>query len=178
MTRPADDRDTGGMGILLDHFGGTTSRVIDAAPADVFARITDVPRLPEWNARIHHVIEAPTGPLAQGTEWVVEMRVMGMHWPSRARVTGIDAEKFHLEHTSRGDDGNPSFALWTWQVRPVAADRSEVRVTWSGNPRSFWRRFLLARVRRPQLADEVQVSLGVLSEQLRTSNGESGSSVT
>ena len=155
------------MGFLLDEFGGTTTRAIDAAAADVFARITDVSRLPEWNARIHHVIEAPTGPLAQGAEWVVEMRVMGMHWPSRARVTAVDADRLHFEHTSRSDDGNPSFALWTWQVRPLATDRSEVRVTWSGNPRSFWRRFLLARVRRPQLADEVQASLGVLSGQLR-----------
>lgn len=155
------------MGFLLDEFGGTTTRVIDAAPADVFARIIDVSRLPEWNARIHHVIEAPTGPLAQGTEWVVEMRVMGMHWPSRARVTAIDADRLLFEHTSRSDDGNPSFALWTWQVRPMATDRSEVRVTWAGSPRSFWRRLLLARVRRPQLADEVQASLGVLAEQLR-----------
>jgi hypothetical protein len=99
-----------------------------------------------------------------GTTRVVELRVMGLHRASQARVTAIDAQQYRFEHTSR-NDGNASFTLRTWQVKPLGTNRSEVQVSWSGNPRSFWRRLLIARVRRPQLADEVQVSLAVLAEQ-------------
>src|SRR3954469_18816743 len=107
MAGRRSDARLGRMAVLLEQFGGTTSRIIDAEPADVFARITDVSRLPEWNARIHHVIEPPAEPLAPGVEWVVELRVMGLHRASRARVTAIDAQQYRFEHTSR-NDGNAS----------------------------------------------------------------------
>jgi len=43
-------------------------------------------------------------------------------------------------------------------------------VTWAVHPRSFWRKLLLARVRRPVLADEVKASLAGLDAYLRATN--------
>ncbi|HLY33835.1 MAG TPA: SRPBCC family protein [Jatrophihabitantaceae bacterium] len=133
-----------------------------AAPADaVFAVLLDVERLPDWNTHVHHVIEHPGRPLTEGAEWVIEMRDMGTPWPSRAKATVVDATARRFEHTSHSDDGNPSYALWSWQVSP-AADGCTLTVTWTGYPRSFWRRNLLARIRAPRLAREVQASLAGL----------------
>src|SRR3954447_1362440 len=73
--------------MLLYGFQGQASATIEAEPADVFATITAIDRLPEWNARIAGVLEAPsTAALVPGTEWVVEMVVPPARWRSRARV--------------------------------------------------------------------------------------------
>jgi hypothetical protein len=45
-------------------------------------------------------------------------------------------------------------------------------VTWAVYPRSFWRKLLLARVRRPILSDEVKASLAGLDTYLRTTAPE------
>jgi hypothetical protein len=45
---------------------------------------------------------------------------------------------------------------------------STLTVTWAAYPRSFWRKLLFARVRRPLLADEVRASLAGMDHYLRT----------
>jgi uncharacterized protein YndB with AHSA1/START domain len=151
--------------MFVDQFSGSEQVVLDASPAAVFALITNVDRLPEWNEHIHHVIAPAGGPLGPGSEWVVQMRVMHTRWPSRAVASVVDRDNLRFEHTSRSDDGNPSYVLWTWQVRS-AGRRTELTVTWVGRPRTFWRRALLARVRAPQLRDEVRSTLAGLGSHL------------
>jgi hypothetical protein len=143
--------------MLLNEFHGTETVQLTARAPDVFGLLVDVDRLPEWNAHVDHVIESPDGPLEEGTEWVIEMRAMGTHWPSRARALRVDPAAGAFEHRSVTDDGNPSYVLWSWQVTP-AGDGSTLTVTWAVHPRSFWRRLLLARVRRGFLAAEVRAS--------------------
>jgi uncharacterized protein YndB with AHSA1/START domain len=44
---------------------------VEAPAAAVFDLISDIDRLPEWNANMTEVVERPSGELAAGAEWVV-----------------------------------------------------------------------------------------------------------
>jgi uncharacterized protein YndB with AHSA1/START domain len=155
--------------MFLTEFHGSETVQLTASAAEVFDVLVDVDRLPEWNAHVHHVIERPGRPLAAGVEWVVQMRAMGGKWPSRARAISVDPIALTFEHKSQSDDGNPSYAIWSWQVQPTGHG-SSLTVTWAVYPKSFWRKLLLARVRRPGLADEVKNSLAGLDAYLGTVN--------
>ena len=123
--------------------------------------ITDIRRLPEWNAAITRVLETPTD-LTPGQEWVVELAALGQRWPSRSRVTGFDRDARVFSYRTGTDDGNPSYAEWHWQVTD-AAGGCDVTVTWTISPKSFWRRTLLSRIRQRQLArTEIPASLAAL----------------
>ena len=152
--------------MLLTEFHGTESVRLAAPAGEVFDTRVDVDRLPEWNAHLHHVVERPEGPLQQGSQWVLQMRAMGTRWPSRATALTVDRASYTFEHRSVTDDGNPSFVLWSWTVAPEGAG-CVLTVTWTGQPRTFWRRLVLARMRAPRLADEVTASLAGLDAYLR-----------
>ena len=149
--------------MLLNEFHGRASVTIEADPADVFATITAIDRLPEWNARIAGVLDPPSNlALAPGTEWVVQMVVPPARWASRSRVVTCDAGRGCFEHLSRSDDGNPSNVVWRWSVSP-GAEGTNVTVEWDVHIRTFWRRLLFGRLRRRQLATEVPDSLAALA---------------
>ncbi|HEY2332998.1 MAG TPA: SRPBCC family protein [Acidimicrobiales bacterium] len=152
--------------ILLDEFHGHDAVRLISPPEVVFAALVDVARLPDWNARVHHVIEDPGRPLAEGSEWVVQMRASGGRWPSRSRAVIVDPVSGRFEHESRSDDGNPSWGSWSWRVVPVE-DGSELAVTWAIHPRTWGRRLVGARIRRPALVKEVRTSLTGLDAHLR-----------
>jgi hypothetical protein len=152
--------------MFVTEFHGTQTVQLTASAPDVFDLLVDVGRLPEWNSHVHHVIEQPPGPLAAGVEWVIQMRAMGGRWPSRARALTVDRAALSFEHRSCSDDGNPTYALWSWRVHP-AQNGSTLTVTWAVYPRSFWRKLLLARARRPVLAQEVAASLAGMDKYLR-----------
>src|SRR5688500_6818343 len=96
--------------------GAAHAEAVVAAPPDaVFTALTDVARLPDWNARMTAVIESPAG-LEPGSEWVVEFRVFGRSWRSRSTVEELDPAGRRFVHRSCTDDGNPSYALWKWTV--------------------------------------------------------------
>jgi len=160
MTRERPAAHDGCM--LITEFSGTAQAVLAAEPADVFAAITDVARLPDWNDRIAKVLEPPPGPLAPGAEWVVKMSVPPASWPSRSRVLTCDPHRLVFRHISQSDDGNPSYITWQWTVTPESGG-ARLSVGWSACPRTFWRRLLFARLRRRQLAGEVPASLAALA---------------
>ena len=148
--------------LLLREFSGHASAVLDATPGDVFGALTDIDRLPEWNKRIEKVLEPPVRALAPGVEWIVKMFVPPASWASRARVTVYDPQRWTFEHISQSDDGNPSYGAWKWMVT-ATEHGARVDVEWSVHPKTFWRRFLFAKLRRKQLADEVPASLAALA---------------
>lgn len=138
------------------------SHVVPASADAVFATLTDIARLPEWNAAMTSVVERP-GPLDVGAEWVVEFHALGQTWRSRSIVEELDAAGRRFAYRSGTDDGNPSFARWTWTVTDDG-DGSRVTVTWELRPATFWRRVLLARIRARQLArSEIPASLAALA---------------
>lgn len=128
----------------------SASRTIDGTPDQVFALITDVSRLPEWNDVIESVVEAPEA-LVIGADWVVELHALGQRWRSRSTLEELDVEQRRFAYRSRTDDGNPSWARWVWQVDEDPAG-SRVTVTWELHPVTFWRRVLFAHIRARQLA--------------------------
>jgi hypothetical protein len=154
--------------MFLAEFHGSDAARLTAAADAVFAALVDIDRLSEWNARIHHVIESPASPVAEGTEWVVQMRASGGRWPSRSRALVVDPVSGRFEYETHTDDGNPSSALWSWQVTPVDAG-CELTVTWTVYPRTWGRRLLGARIRRPALITEVRTSLAGLDTHLQPS---------
>ena len=136
---------------------GSITDVVRGSPPGVFALVTDIDRLPEWNAIITQVVERPAV-LAPDVEWVVELKAMGRSWPSRSRVLVYDEVARRFEYRSQTDDGNPSYGIWSWQVADDPGG-SRVTVTWDLYARTFWRRVLLARIRGRQLRREVKGSL-------------------
>lgn len=144
----------------------SSSAVLDATPDAVFRTLADISRLPEWNKVITRVIELPAV-LEPGTEWLVEMHALGQTWPSRSRLEIMDAAARRFSYRAFTDDGNPSYALWTWTVAEDPGG-SRVTVTWDLHPATFWRRVLLARIRARQLArTEIPASLQALGEAAR-----------
>lgn len=137
---------------------GAVTEHLRALPDEVFDLISNVHRLPEWNEHIHHVVEAPAGPTSVGDEWVVEIRALASRWNSRSRIETVDREARRFGLVSRSDDGNPSHARWTWEVTP-ASGGADVTVRWELSPKTFWRKFLLSKVRHRQLKQEVRTSL-------------------
>jgi uncharacterized protein YndB with AHSA1/START domain len=138
------------------------SAVVPADPAAVFGTLTDVARLPDWNAAMRSIIDQPDR-LAVGAEWVVEFRVLGRTWRSRSAVEEFDVGARRFVYRSGTDDGNPSYARWAWEVTEDPAG-SKVTVSWELHPVTFWRRTLLVRIRGRQLArTELPASLAALA---------------
>jgi hypothetical protein len=152
--------------MLLNEFHGHASAEIDAEPAEVFAEITAIDHLPEWNKRVARVTYSSEIPLGEGVEWTVQMSVPpGAKWPSRSRVLRYNSDDFNFEYVSQTDDGNPSFVIWRWEIARVP-NGSQVHVAWDAHPKTFWRKLLFAKLRRRQLPSEVLASLHALAYRL------------
>lgn len=139
---------------------GSVTEKVPIEAGQLFAVITDLDRLPEWNTIIRRVVEQPSA-LARDAEWVVELSTMGRTWQSRSTLVDHDSAALRFAYRSRTDDGNPSYGDWCWQV-VAEPDGSRVTVTWDLHPKTFWRRTLLGRVRNRQLKREVRASLRAL----------------
>jgi uncharacterized protein YndB with AHSA1/START domain len=147
----------------------SVTAVVDADPDAVFATVTDLGRLPEWNAAIRRVVESPSE-LGVGAEWVVEMHALGQNWHSRSRAEEIDRTARVFRYRSCTDDGNPSYANWRWSVTPNETGGSRVTVTSELNPKTFWRKALLVHIRRRQLTGhEIANSLQALAKTAKAS---------
>jgi uncharacterized protein YndB with AHSA1/START domain len=140
----------------------TATTFIAANPDDVFRLITTPQRLSEWNPAIIGVVEAPEN-LAVDAQWVVTMRALGQSWPSRSTVIDLDPSSRRFVYRSQTDDGNPSYAEWSWHVTD-APGGCEVSVSYALHPATFWRRVLLVRIRTRQLRNrELPASLAALA---------------
>ena len=138
----------------------SASALMAAPPDAVFRLVTDPSRLPSWNRAITEVIEAPET-LGPGSVWKVRIHALGKSWVSKSLVSTIDPASGQFAYRSQSDDGNPSSADWDWQVESED-DGSRVTVGVDLNPATFWRRHLLAHLRRPTLRKEILDSLHAL----------------
>ena len=148
-------------GAFMRTVTASAEATIAAQPDTVFAALTDLGRLPEWNSRMTAVVSQPPK-LDVGEEWVVAFSVFGRKWESRSKCEAIDLTARRFAYRSGTDDGNPSYAQWEWTVTE-APGGSDVRVSWTLHPKTFWRRTLLVRMRAMQLAKtELPGSLAAL----------------
>ena len=144
----------------------TLTRHLDAEPDDAFGVITDVRRLPAWNQAITRVLDVPPAMDAR-CEWVVELSVWGRRWSSRSCLEQLEPRTRRFAYRSASDDGNPSYADWTWTVAGAAGPGCEVTVSWELHPATFWRRTLLARLRQRRMERvEARASLAALDDLL------------
>ena len=147
---------------------GSAEATAAASPDAVFALVTDLDRLPEWNTIMTGVVERPAE-LAPGAEWVVGFRAMGQSWNSRSRLEEIDRARRVFQYRSGTDDDNPSYTTWRWQVDPDG-EGARVRLSWDLNPKTFWRRALIVHLRSRQLRSEVPASLAALTRRVESSS--------
>jgi uncharacterized membrane protein len=152
-------------------FKGSVSEHVEVGADELFGLVTDIARLPEWNEHIHHVVEAPAE-LADGSEWVVQMRANGARWKSRSQLEELDRAGHRFAYTSRTDDNNPSRGHWSWELTP-AGKGTDVTVSWELRPRTFFREHLAAPLRHRQLKNEVRTSIGAAAA---TAAGQSAAS--
>lgn len=151
----------------------SASHVVPASTDAVFATLIDIARLPEWNDVMTAVIEQPER-LEVGAQWLVEFHALGQTWRSRSTVEELDVAGRRFVYRSGTDDGNPSFARWTWTVADDGAG-SRVTVAWELRPVTFWRRVLLARIRARQLArNEIPASLAALARAVASTQPAEG----
>ena len=115
---------------------------------------------------IPRVLHAPAR-LTEGAEWVVIQRGIapGLHWNSRARVVELDRAGLRFGYRSCSDDGNPSYATWTWQLSPADGE-TKVSVQRELHPETFWRRVLFSRIRHRQLRSELRTSIEAMQRVL------------
>jgi uncharacterized protein YndB with AHSA1/START domain len=147
----------------MDEFHGRASVRVEAAPQVVFDLITDVSRLPEWNAAIEAVLERPPA-LAEGVEWAIKMHPPRVpSWGSISRVEELDRRHFRFAYRTRNADGNPSYVNWAWEV-VGAGTGAQVTVTWDCYLKTADRRFLAGPLRKRQLAREVPNSLAAMAK--------------
>jgi hypothetical protein len=140
---------------------GHVTSPVPGSGDEAFRLITDVGRLPEWNATITRVAQVPVR-LAPGIEWVVELSALGRSWRSRSRVLSLDAHERRFVYRSCTDDGNPSYGDWSWSIDP-AEDGAQVHVSWALHPQTFWRQRLLGPMRNHMLRREVAASVQALA---------------
>ena len=157
----------------MKQFADTAQKHIDADPAEVFSFITDVARLPEWNRAIDSVLERPSD-LRRGVQWTVRMQPHRfVHWGSRSTVDDLDEATHRFAYRTVNTDGNPSYSVWSWEVRRQA-DGCEVSVRWEVHLKTLDRRLLAGPIRRRELRHEVKASLvalgAVLAETMANDN--------
>lgn len=146
----------------MDEFHGQASARVDTTPRAVFDVITDLNRLPEWNAAIEAVVAQPAA-LAEGAEWTVRMHPAGTpRWGSVSRVVELSRDRYRFAYQTRNADGNPSYSEWAWVIAHGGAG-ADVTVTWRVHLKTFDRRFFAGPIRKRQLAREVPRSLAALA---------------
>jgi uncharacterized protein YndB with AHSA1/START domain len=132
-------------------------------PTKLFAAITDVEHLPDWNAAIERVVEGP-GAMVHGARWTVEMHPMrGMRWRSVSTLDVLDVDRRRFAYRTVNADGNPSYTLWEWNVKGCN-DGSTVVVHWNVFLKTADRRLLGGPIPRRQLRREVPTSLRRVAE--------------
>jgi uncharacterized protein YndB with AHSA1/START domain len=147
----------------MTEFHGSASAAFDATPDALFLLVTDLDRLPEWNAAIERVVDRPTE-LVPGAQWVVVMHPAKLpRWNSRSTLLELDRDARRFAHRTQSDDNNPSYAVWTWSVEPDGTG-ARLSVSWDCHPKTSFRRVFGPRVRGPQLQREVPASLTALAE--------------
>ena len=145
----------------------STTQFIPSDPDSVFRLISTPALLAEWNRAIVRVVDAPAQ-LSPGAQWVVQLSALGQSWQSRSTVLELDPASRRFSYRSQTDDGNPSYADWSWHVTD-APGGCQVTVSFVLHAVTFWRRVLLATVRARQLRrQELPESLDALASRAMT----------
>ena len=99
------------------------------------------------------------GRLLPGETWTVQMHPARlMRWKSVSTIQELDGAALRFSYRTVNADGNPSYALWRWEVTPEVTG-ARMSVSWDVYLETLDRRLLAGPVRRRQLRKEVAASL-------------------
>jgi uncharacterized protein YndB with AHSA1/START domain len=93
--------------------------IIDAAPARVWAALTDLRRMPEWSPELLRMVPLKPGGLKVGQQYLGLNRRKVVIWPTRSVVAVLDPEH------SLAWDTRSSGARWIYEL---SADGTGTRV--------------------------------------------------
>lgn len=88
----------------------TASITINAAPAQVWAAVSDVTRMSAWSPQVRKSIVRGGGPVAKGTRFVNINRDGWKHWPTTATVVRFTPE------TDFAFRVNENKSVWSFQL--------------------------------------------------------------
>ena len=85
---------------------------IDAAPARVWAALTDLDRMPQWSPELIRMVPLRPGGLRVGQHYVGLNRRKAVVWPTRSVVAVLEPER------SLAWDTRSSGARWIYELAP------------------------------------------------------------
>ena len=100
----------------------TATVTIDANPAQVWALITDLPRMASWSPQVVRSFVLGGGPVREGTRFLNLNHQGWKHWPTTGRVVRF---RPHEDFAFRITENR---TIWSFQLEPVG-DGPQTMVT-------------------------------------------------
>jgi uncharacterized protein YndB with AHSA1/START domain len=85
---------------------------IDAPPAQVWAALTDLTRMPDWSPELLRMVPLKPGGLKVGQQYLGLNRRKAVVWPTRSVVAQVEAER------ALAWDTRSSGARWIYELSP------------------------------------------------------------
>ncbi len=135
--------------------------VVERSPAEVFAYLTDLGRLPEWQAGVTEVRVPPGGPAAAGTTFTQVLTFAGRRIETDVEVTELEPDsRFSLRVVSGPVPIEIRHAL------EPAGGGTRIRVAAEGEPRGALR--LAAGMVQRQAKQQLEASFARLKSVLES----------
>ena len=96
----------------------SASETVPATPDEVFDLITNVDRLPEWNAHLPKVVQ-PAVLCDEGDERVMEIHALGGHWNSRSHGHNATRPPTGSSTGRAATTATRRTRYWTWELTSV-----------------------------------------------------------
>ena len=88
---------------------------VAAPPAQVWALVSDLPRLAEWSPQVVRSLKRSPGPVALGTRFLNVNRRGLLVWPTRSKVVHFEPHR-HLAFRVK-----ENYTVWSFTLEPAGA---------------------------------------------------------
>lgn len=125
---------------------------IERPVEEVFARMTDLPRMPEWNHMVEEVVPSETH-LRVGSTARVKMRILGRRIEATYEVIELEPNRRFVGRT-----GAPISVTDTWAFEPLDEHRARLTYGSVGETRGFFKLAdpIVGRIAKKQLTAQLE----------------------
>jgi uncharacterized protein YndB with AHSA1/START domain len=125
---------------------------IDRPVEEVFAYMTDLARMPEWNSMIDEVVPSET-PMRAGSTARVKMRLIGRHIEATYELVELEPNRRFVGRT-----GAPLAVTDTWAFEALDKGRSRLTYGSVGETKGFFKLAdpIVARIAKKQLTAQLE----------------------